>query len=175
MNTTLAQLRSLLQSKFPEAIATHAAAPPPPAALPTLIRGKLIEISSLATTHLLHHLIQSSSGAACALIDSSDSFDLASTPPDLLSHLLWLRCQTLPQALKAADLLLRDGNLPNVLIDFRLQPPLDLARLPNSTWHRLRLLAEHSGTAVALFTPTPIVPCTAQRWPTQSTCRPIAA
>ncbi len=175
MNPTLAQLRDLLQSKFPEATATHAPTAQPLSALPTLLPGKLIEISSLATTHLLHHLLSDSPSTSSALIDSSDSFDPASTPPHLLPHLLWLRCQTLPQALKAADLLLRDGNLPRVLIDLRLQPPLDLARLPNSTWHRLRLLAERSGTAVALFTPTPLIPCTAQRWPRQPAHQPIAA
>jgi hypothetical protein len=175
MNTTLTQLRDLLQSKFPAATATLAPTAPPVSLQPTLLPGKLIEISSLTSTHLLHQLIQSNPSSSCALIDSSDSFDPASTPPALLSQLLWLRCQTLQQALKAADLLLRDGNLPIVLIDLRLQPTLDLARLPNSTWHRLRLLAERSGTAVALFTPAPIVPCTAQRWPAQPTHQPIAA
>src|SRR5262245_13699316 len=43
-----------------------------------------------------------------ALIDGTDSFDPASTPEDLLTHLLWVRCSATGVALQAADLLVRD-------------------------------------------------------------------
>src|SRR5436190_10037954 len=47
-----------------------------------------------------------------ALIDGSDSFDPQSAGPQVLANLLWIRCRTAADAMRSADLLLRDGNLP---------------------------------------------------------------
>jgi hypothetical protein len=180
---TLQQLRAQLNEKFPlaqrSALAlsspTHKTTPhtpkhhtDQPSPAPQLPPGKVIEITpanaAASTSTVLHQLIKNSSNRYTALIDSSDSFEPAAAAPASLTHLLWLRCQHLQQALQAADLLLRDGNLSTILLDLRLQPLITLKKLPNSTWHRLRLLSAHHGLALAIFTPAPLIPCHAQRW-----------
>jgi len=52
-----------------------------------------------------------------ALLDGGDSLDVTSLDPAVLSRLLWVRCRSAEETIKAADLLLRDGNVPLVLLD----------------------------------------------------------
>jgi len=47
-----------------------------------------------------------------ALIDGRDSFDPCALANSILRQLLWVRCAKALEAVKAADLLLRDGNFP---------------------------------------------------------------
>ncbi|MCB1236623.1 MAG: hypothetical protein KDM91_16265 [Verrucomicrobiae bacterium] len=102
-----------------------------------------------------------------ALIDGADAFDSVSAGLDAADcrFLLWLRCgRRIENALKAADRLLRDGNLPRVVMDLQLCDPrairLGLAAAGgNSAWHRLRGLAEKTGAVLAAFTPEPTIPC----------------
>ena len=98
-----------------------------------------------------------------ALVDGCDAFDPWSVSPKALDRLLWVRCRELSQAIKATDLLLRDGNVPLVLLDFQLQPARSLQGLPSSVWHRLRVLAEQTGAALFVFTPCRMVGCAASR------------
>lgn len=115
-----------------------------------------------------------------ALIDGADAFDSVSmsdapSSSALCRHLLWVRCRhRIDHALKTADLLLRDGNLPVVLLDLQLCRPADLRRdIPGgpNTWYRLRSLAEKTGTLLLAFTPEPIIPAVPwrleleHRWP----------
>lgn len=97
------------------------------------------------------------------LIDARDRFDPASFSPDDCARLLWLRCRETQQALKAADLLLRDGNLPFVLLDLSALPARELRRIPSSSWHRLRQLAETSRCTLLALTPVPLIPRAALR------------
>ncbi|MEM9081354.1 MAG: hypothetical protein AAGC74_11755, partial [Verrucomicrobiota bacterium] len=106
----------------------------------------------------------SGSSGTLALVDGSDSFDPQSHHPHTLHRLLWVRCHSAADALKAADLLLRDGNLPLILLDLLLNPLPEFQRLPASTWHRLRALTEKTGTTLLAFTPSPkIIPNTRLR------------
>ncbi|MGB6223264.1 hypothetical protein [Haloferula sp.] len=98
-----------------------------------------------------------------ALVDARDRFDPASFTPEECARLLWLRCHDTSQALQAADLLLRDGNLPFVLLDLSALPTRELRRIPNSSWHRLRQLAETTDTTLLALTPTPLIPRTSLR------------
>ena len=85
-----------------------------------------------------------------ALIDGRDSFDpsaLAELGKVRLRNLLWVRCSKALKALKAADLLLRDGNFPLVIIDLVLNPPEELRKIPQTTWYRLQRLVKSSPTA----------------------------
>ena len=70
---------------------------------------------------------------------------------------LWVRCCEVKEVLKAADLLLRDGNLPLVLIDLVLNATRELASVPGGVWFRLRNLVEESGTVLVTFTPRRVV------------------
>lgn len=93
-----------------------------------------------------------------ALIDARDRFDPASFTTDACRRLLWLRCRETREALQSADLLLRDGNLPVVLLDLSALPARELRRIPTATWHRLRQLAEASACTLLALTPTPLIP-----------------
>ncbi len=98
-----------------------------------------------------------------ALVDGADAFEPAQASAQIHQHVLWLRCREAAQAVRAADLLLRDGNVPRVLLDLQLCPLQGLRRIPAQSWHRLRLLAEKSGACLCAFTPEQMVPCARSR------------
>jgi len=89
-----------------------------------------------------------------ALIDGKDSFDPQPLGNDLLRHLLWLRCQTTLQAIKSADLLLRDGNFALVIIDLVLNPANEIRKIPQASWYRLQRLVEATSAAFVVLTRT---------------------
>src|SRR5712691_7498172 len=87
-----------------------------------------------------------------ALIDGRDSFDPCALANSILRQLLWVRCTKTLEAVKAADLLLRDGNFPLVIVDLILNSPEDLRKIPQTTWYRLQRLAESVPTACLVLT-----------------------
>lgn len=93
-----------------------------------------------------------------ALIDAADCFDPESLPKDDLVHVIWVRCQTIAQALQAADLLARDANLRLVCLDLRYASSIDLRKIPNSQWYRLQRAAEPADLALLVLTPHACVP-----------------
>lgn len=107
-------------------------------------------------------------GYPLALVDGADSFDagtLSDSPvaaAALCRHLLWIRCRhRIDHAFKATDLLLRDGNLPLVILDLQLCRNTEVRRgIPggNKAWYRLRALGERTGTTFLALTGEPIVP-----------------
>jgi hypothetical protein len=112
---------------------------------------------SAGSASLIYALLQ----AACrdryflALIDGRDSFDpsgwsgLGNAP---LQNLLWVRCRKAPEAIKAADLLLRDGNFPIVIVDLVLNAVEETRKIPQTTWYRLQRLVETAPTACLVLT-----------------------
>ncbi len=92
-----------------------------------------------------------------ALVDGTDSFDPAGLGEEAFTRLLWVRCRDAAQAMKAADLLLRDGNLQMVLLDLRMNDALQLRRIPSSSWHRFQRLVEATSTALLVITPHALV------------------
>ncbi len=166
------QLRQLLADKFP-GLRTHAEQWPPRArncwatGLPEmdeplrggLPRGALSEV--VAEPHgcggalLLAALLRRASleNQLAALVDGSDSFDVTPFEETILSRLLWVRCRAAAEALKATDLLLRDGNLPLIVLDLALNPAAQLRRIPLTTWYRLQRMVEQTSTACVVFTP----------------------
>lgn len=172
--------REVLQRKFPEA---HGLVKPPSEVWATgvacldeagLPRGRVTEVVggslSAGVGLLVAALLRRQTPVTeyTALIDGSDAFDPWSVGGRDLERLLWVRCRELPQAIKAADLLLRDGNIPLVLLDLQLYPVRELLRLPGSVWHRLRLLGEKSGVTTCIFTPGAAVAGAAARLVMQS-------
>ena len=172
-NPTLANLQRQLREKFPMAhrkLALTAADASPdfdlenPATFPC---GGITEIIpahpaagiSLILASLLEHEPPTSTVPELALIDGRDGFDPASFSAIECSKLLWLRCQTPEQSLKAADLILRDGNLPRLVIDLLSFPISELRRIPNNVWYRLKQLIEtYDSTTIALC-PQELIPC----------------
>jgi len=87
-----------------------------------------------------------------ALIDGRDSFDPCALANSVLRQVLWVRCTKAIDAVKAADLLLRDGNFPLVIVDLILNSPEELRKIPQTTWYRLQRLVESVPTACLILT-----------------------
>jgi hypothetical protein len=119
---------------------------------------------SAGSASLIHALIQNASGtavpavgptgilSAVALIDGHDSFDPQPLGNASLRHLLWVRCNKAFEAIKAADLLLRDGNFPLVIVDLVLNPPAELRKIPQTSWYRLQRLVEPTSAICLVLT-----------------------
>ena len=121
----------------------------PKSAITELITPK----QSAGSASLIHGLLRSAHKDRhfVALIDGSDSFDPGSSENSILRHLLWVRCQKAFDAIKAADLLLRDGNFPVVIVDLVLNAPAELRKIPQTSWYRLQRLAETVPTACLII------------------------
>jgi hypothetical protein len=127
----------------------------PKSALTELVSSHLSAGSALVVHALLHTAARQRQWAA--LIDGQDSFDPTSFENRELSRLLWVRCHDAAQALKAADFLLRDGNVTLVIADLRLNPARQLQKTPASVWYRLQRCLEPRATALLVVTPRPMV------------------
>lgn len=114
---------------------------------------------------LLHTLVTQTAlrRSRLALVDGRDAFDPDDFDNATLRAVLWVRCRTAETAVKAADWLLRDGNLPLAILDLTLNPAAELRRIPASTWHRLARAAEMRGLACLALTPHPLVSSAAAR------------
>jgi hypothetical protein len=118
-----------------------------------LPRGAITELTSpqrsAGTASLILTLLRTAQreGYFIALLDGRDSFDPTAVSNSSLRHLLWVRCQKALEVIKAADLLLRDGNFPLVIADLVLNPLAELRKIPQTSWYRLQRLVEPRSTA----------------------------
>jgi hypothetical protein len=165
-------LRKLLAERFPHA--------PPVAAkrfitglsfldqtIGGLPKGAITELISprisAGSASLIHMLLQSGgqNHYFVALIDGWDSFDPSAFGGvgngNGLRHLLWVRCTKALDAIKATDLLLRDGNFCLLIVDLVLNPRSELSKIPPTTWYRLQRLVESAPTACLVMTRQGIV------------------
>jgi len=110
---------------------------------------------------MLRHL--AGAGRWSALIDGRDTFDPQHAGAAVLAHLLWIRCRKAEEALRAADLLLRDGNLPLVFLDLRDNSAAELRKTPSTTWYRFQRMLEPTALALLVLTPRALVPCAQAR------------
>ncbi len=161
----LAALRALVEEKFPQAPLA------PEARLLTgcslfdaqggLRRGSITEIcgSAAGGQMVLSTLLDTAlrEGFFVGMIDGANAFNPADWSPAQLGRMLWVMAGQAETALKAADLLLRDGNLPVLLLDLQIVPMRQLNRIPASTWHRFQRVIEQSATILAVLTPEPMI------------------
>jgi len=123
-----------------------------------LAQGAITELISPQTSAgsalLIHALIHSAcrNNYFVALIDGRDSFDPYGLDNPSLRHLLWLRCNKAYETIKTADLLLRDGNFPLVIVDLVLNAPKEFGKIPQTNWYRLQRLIEMVPTACLVLT-----------------------
>jgi RecA/RadA recombinase len=123
-----------------------------------LPHGTITELISPGTSagsaSLIHALVHCAyrDNYFLALIDGRDSFDPCGLDNTWLQHLLWVRCSKASEAVKAADLLLRDGNFPLVIVDLVLNAPEELRKIPQTNWYRLQRLVEVLPTACLVLT-----------------------
>lgn len=174
MNSQIVQLRQLLADRFPH-LRTWTDTPPAPACWKTgveqldtllhggLAKGSITEIvgakSGTGSGLLLYSLIQQAHATQqiIVLIDAADSFDPCSFDQETLSRLLWVRCKNAAEALKATDIILRDRNLPLVLLDLKMNPAAQLRKISGTTWYRLQRIVQQNGTSFVVFTPNAMV------------------
>ena len=172
-NAQIIDLRRVLAERFPKAHTARRAAPREglPAGLERLDtvleggwpRGRISELVTggrgAGAVPVLHRLIErtAADGGFLALVDAADGFDVDAADPACLERLLWVRCTDAAQAIQAADLLLRDRNLPQVVLDLSGAPPAQLRRIAATTWHRFARLTEHHGATLLVMTPQPLV------------------
>jgi hypothetical protein len=162
-STNIIDLRKLLEERFPHPPTTTATRLA--TGLPLfdrssgggLPRGALTELTAPRTSAGSASLIRALIHKACcdnyflALIDGRDSLDLCELDASL-RHLLWVRCSKASEATRAADLLLRDGNFPLVILDLVLNSPEELRKIPQTSWYRLQRLVELIPTACLVLT-----------------------
>jgi len=168
--------RELLKERFPEAHAEK----PPESVVRTglqcldaagLMAGSICEIvggqkTSTGAGLVLVALLEEKEEACrqpVALVDAADAFDPCAVSPEVRERLLWVRCGQVSQAVQAVDLLLRDGNIPRVLMDLQLCKAREIREVPAHVWHRLKLLAEKTDAVLCVFTPFQTVPCARSR------------
>lgn len=92
-----------------------------------------------------------------ALIDGNDSLDVTAMDETVLSRLIWVRCHSAEESLKAADLLLRDRNVPLVFLDLISNPVAQIRRIPATTWFRFQRIVEQSSMVCVALTPQPMI------------------
>src|ERR1700737_2499690 len=115
---------------------------------------------SAGSASLIHELLQCAQRDRyfLALIDGRNSFDpSAFEAGNALRHLLWVRCTKASETIKAADLVLRDGNFPLVIVDLVLNAPEELSKIPQTSWYRLQRLVEAASTACLIMSRQSIV------------------
>jgi recA bacterial DNA recombination protein len=157
-------LRKLLAERFPRAPLTAAAHVStgldfvdkamggglPRGVITELISSRISAGSASLVRHLIHAGYRDN--YFVALIDGRDSFDPSGLDNASLRHLLWVRCSDASEAIKAADLLLRDGNFPLVIVDLVLNAPEELRKIPQTNWYRLQRLVELAPVACLVLT-----------------------
>ena len=164
-SSKIVDLRNLLTERFPQSFtqrSTHIATGVPPLDEATgggLPAGAITELvisqPSAGGAALIYALLDAAQRDRffLALIDGRDSFDPSGLAGSTrLQHLLWVRCSKAMEAIKAADLLLRDGNFRLVLLDLGLNAADELRRIPQTNWYRLQRLIEPAPTALLVLT-----------------------
>jgi len=163
----ISKLRQMLKERFPSA---HARQPDEELAATQveclddigLPKGAITEVvaSESQGGHLLVSMLlekTEETGQALALVDGKDSFDPQTAMPNGCERLLWVRCQTAMEAVKASDILLRDGNLRFVILDLCLNEAKELRRLNSAVWFRLQTLAQQTSSVFMVLTPHALV------------------
>ena len=165
-SSKIIELRELLAAKFPSSPRKPAGRLPTEVAqVDALLRGGLplggmTEIvcrtgGGLLLTALVRATLRRR--GLLALIDGADAFDPTGVPAAALARLLWVRSRTAAQAVQAADLLLRDGNLNLVVLDLHSIPPEQARKIPASSWYRLQRVVEPTATAFVALTRQPLL------------------
>ena len=166
---SIIDLRQLLAERFPQTFAPAAdRLPTGVATIDQALAGGLpknaiTELSSpnpsAGSALLLHALLRNAhrAGYFLALVDGRDSFDPQPVGNAPLRNLLWLRCCKAFEAVQAADLLLRDGNFPLVVLDLVLNAADELRKIPQTNWYRLQRLVEAAPVAFLVLTRTSII------------------
>ena len=97
------------------------------------------------------------------LVDGGDHFDPASFTQEACSRLVWVRCLNAGEMLRATDALVRDGNIPFLLLDTCGIGRRELRGIPASAWWRLKLAAATANCRLVVMSPFAQVSCAGVR------------
>jgi hypothetical protein len=126
-----------------------------------LLQGAITEVcgSGAGGSLLLAAVVNAAvrDGFFIGFIDAVNSFEPSDWANDYLRRILWVMCGAAAPALRAADILLRDGNLSVIILDLQMVPAAQLRRIPVSTWHRFQRVLEPTGTAFVVLSLQPLV------------------
>jgi hypothetical protein len=126
-----------------------------------LLRGAVTEVTGSASgalvllSAILRQAVEE--GFHVGLVDGTSSFHPADWPDAQLQRVLWVMCRDSAKAVKAADLLVRDGNLPMLVLDLQGMSARELRKIPASTWHRFHRLMEERDSVLLVLTSQPMV------------------
>ncbi|MFZ0981078.1 MAG: hypothetical protein WAN23_16865 [Candidatus Acidiferrales bacterium] len=127
-----------------------------------LPRGSLTEICgppcSGKTSFLISTLAsRTAASEVCALVDARDAFDprSAETAGVRLNQLVWVRCRSSDQALRATDLLIQGGGFGLIALDLSDAPPHLVRSVPLPVWFRFRRAVEYTPTILLLLDQEP--------------------
>lgn len=91
------------------------------------------------------------------LVDAANTFNPDDWNAAQLERMLWVACNTTHDAIKATDLLIRDANLPLLVLDLQGSSLKELRKIPSSTWHRFHRIIEETSCVLTVLTPCPLV------------------
>jgi hypothetical protein len=125
-------------------------------------RGAITEIHGAASSGRSSLLLSTLAVATneeetCALVDCSDTFDVASASEAGVDfdRLLWVRCDNnLERSFKAVDLLLHGGGFGLLALNLSDIPSKVARRIISSWWFRFRRAIENTPTTLIVITPT---------------------
>jgi RecA/RadA recombinase len=155
-SSKIIELRKVLAERYPQQAGIHPLCTPTGwSPLDSLLGGGLpkgaitqllIPKVSSGGAIVLHEIIAAMQDASrhVVLVDGKDCFEPSADHP----LLLWIRCHNAAQALKATDLVLRDGNVPLTILDFKQNPAGELRKIPGPTWYRFQRITEESRTSL---------------------------
>jgi len=173
---TVEDLKRLLRNKFPQAHSRPLLndAPPeitfrfsdplsfPAGGISEIVPEGPEPILGLVLANLLGEPMATSEIPDFILVDG-DGFDPNSFSNEACSRLMWVRCGTAIELLKSADLLIRDGNIPFVMLDTCGFSAHELRALPSSAWWRLKQMTERHGSRLLVLSSFPLIPCATLR------------
>jgi hypothetical protein len=178
---TLSELRQLMAARFPSSVrregsfvATGVAALDdalfgglPTSAITEIVCAHASSGGGLALASLL--TTTRAERRRVALLDGANAFAPDELPPEILEHLVWVRCDpaqrpSLKTFWAAADLLVRDAHFSVVILDLRGVAERDLLRTPGTTWYRLQRAIEQSATSALILSPAAVAPCATHRF-----------
>jgi hypothetical protein len=123
-------------------------------------RGAITEIHGTASSGRTSLLLSTLAAATtqeetCALVDTSDTFDLSSAANARVdcNRLLWVRCSgSIERAFKATDLLLQSGGFGLVALNLADVAAKHTRRIITSWWFRFRRTIENTPTVLIVVT-----------------------
>lgn len=126
--------------------------------------GALTEVTgglSSGRTDLIVSLLAETTGRheVAAYVDATDSFDPAAAASRgvHLARLLWVRCRgRADRALKATDVIVRDGGMQLVVLDVGDVPFRSLRRIPATSFRRLQRAIAQTSSALLLLADHPL-------------------